>query len=87
MHQPFTRSDAREKVTGTAKYAGDIQLPGMMYARILRPPAHGARLLEVDVKEAEKIEGARIIQDNDLIAVLHNYPDVAEKALSKIKAK
>ena len=36
------RKDAVEKVTGKAKYTGDIRVPGMVYARILRPPAHGA---------------------------------------------
>ena len=42
------RLDASEKVTGAAKYAGDIRLPGMLYARLLRPPAHGATLTRVD---------------------------------------
>ena len=38
MGQSMLHVDAREKATGEAKYAGDIQLPGMLYARILRPP-------------------------------------------------
>jgi len=42
--RPVLRRDAVEKVTGKAKYAGDIRLPGMLYASILRPPAHGAKL-------------------------------------------
>ena len=36
------RLDARQKVTGEARYSGDVRLPGMLYAAILRPPAHGA---------------------------------------------
>ena len=87
MSKPLTRRDALEKVTGKAKYAGDIQLPGMLYAKILRPPAHGAKLLEADTGEAKKVAGARVIRDGDLVAVLHRYPDVAESALSKIKAR
>lgn len=39
--KPIKRMDAIGKVTGKAKYAGDVQLPGMVYARILRPPVHG----------------------------------------------
>ncbi|MGA9118095.1 MAG: molybdopterin cofactor-binding domain-containing protein, partial [Bacteroidota bacterium] len=81
------RRDAHAKVTGAAKYAGDIQLPGMVYAKMLRPPAHGAKLLNVDVSEAEKVEGVQVVRDGDFVAVLHKYPDVAEMALSKIKAK
>jgi nicotinate dehydrogenase subunit B len=87
MSKPLTRRDALEKVTGKAKYAGDMQLPGMLYAKILRPPAHGAKLLEADTGEAKKVPGARVIRDGDLVAVLHKYPDVAQSALSKIKAK
>ncbi len=87
MSKPLTRRDARDKVTGKAQYAGDIQLPGMLYAKILRPPAHGAKLIEADTAEAEKVKGARVIRDGELVAVLHKYPDVAQSALSKIKAK
>ena len=84
--KPVKRRDGYEKVTGKAKYAGDIQVPGMLYASILRPPAHGAKLTNVDLSEAKKIKGVQVIQDEDLIAVLHKYPDVADNALSKIKA-
>lgn len=87
INQPLTRRDAREKVTGEAKFAGDIKLPGMLYARILRPPSHDARLVDVDLSAAQQIEGVQVIRDGDLIAVLHKYPDVAEQALEKIKAK
>lgn len=87
INKSFKRTDAFEKVTGKAKYTADIQLPGMLYAKILRPPAHNAKLLEVDLSEAEKVDGAQIINESGLIAVLHKYPDVAEFALSKIKAK
>ncbi len=81
MGKPELRRDARVKVTGSAKYAGDIQLPGMLYARLLRPPAHGAKLLGADLSEAKKVQGVQIIQEGDFIAVLHRYPDVAETAL------
>ena len=81
------RMDARQKVTGEASYAGDIRLPGMLYARILRPPAHGAQLKSIDLTTAEKMDGVKVVRDGDLIAVLHEYPDVAEKALARIKVQ
>ncbi len=87
MGKSFKRRDAEEKVTGKAKYTGDIQLPGMMYAKILRPPAHGAKLLHYDLSDASKIEGIRIIRDGEFIAALHKYPDAAELAIQKVKAK
>jgi len=81
------RRDGPEKVTGKAKYAGDILLPGMLHARILRPPAHDAVLKQVDTSAAEKVEGVRIVREGDLIAVLHERPDIAEKAKALIKAE
>jgi len=87
MGQPQPRRDALKKVTGEAHYAGDLRLPGMLYARILRPPAHGAKLKDLDTSAAEKISGARVIRDGDLIAVLHEFPDEAERAMTLIKAQ
>ncbi len=87
MGKPFFRQDAYEKVTGKAKFAGDIQLPDMLYARILRPPSHHSKRISVDLSEARQIEDIQIVEDGDLIAVLHKYPDMAEKALSKIKTE
>jgi nicotinate dehydrogenase subunit B len=83
----FLRRDALEKVTGAAKYAGDIRLPGMLYAKILRPPAHGATLKSVDTFGAREIKDVLVVHEGDLVAVLHEYPDEAEKALSRIKAE
>lgn len=85
--KPMLRRDALEKVTGSAKFAGDIQLPEMLYARILRPPAHGATFKNVDTSAAQRISGIQIVRDGDLIAVLHRYPDIAEKALRLVKSE
>ena len=87
MGRSVPRRDARDKATGAAKYAGDIRLPGMLYARLLRPPAHGSTLKAIDVSAAEKVPGARVVQDGDLVAVLHELPDAAADALAKIKAE
>jgi len=81
------RLDALQKVTGEARYAGDIRLPGMLYAKILRPPAHDARLKSLNLENAKKVDGVEVVRDGDLIAVLHKYPDAAEKALDKIDAE
>jgi isoquinoline 1-oxidoreductase len=81
------RKDGLEKVTGKAQYAADIRVPGMLYAKILRPPVHGAKLKSLDASAVEKEKQVQVVRDRDLIAVLHPYPDVAENALSRIKAE
>jgi len=84
-HSP-RRKDATDKVTGKAVYAAD-QLPaGLLHARVLRPPAHGAKRLSVDTSAAEKMPGVRVVKDGDLVAVLHEHRDVAAAAIEKVKA-
>jgi isoquinoline 1-oxidoreductase len=87
MGKPYLRRDGYEKVTGKAHYAGDIRLPGMVYAKILRPPAHGATLRSVDTSAAEGMRGVHVIREGDFIAVLHEHPDGAEKAVAEINAQ
>jgi nicotinate dehydrogenase subunit B len=84
--QSPARKDALEKVTGKAKYAGDIVLPKMLHARLLRPPAHGATLKTADTSAAEKTPGVRVVKSGETIAVLHEHRDVADEALALIKA-
>ncbi len=83
----YKHSDAALKVTGAAKFTGDYKLPGMVYARILRPPSHGAKLKSVDYSAAEMIEGVKVIRDGDLVAILHTNREKAGEALASIKAE
>ena len=86
MGKPHARRDGREKVTGAAQYTGDLRLPGMLYARVLRPPAHGATLRSLDTKGAADVPGARVVRDGDLVAVLHELPDSAAAAFRRLSA-
>lgn len=79
------RKDALAKVTGKAVYAADVKAPGLMHARILKAPAHGAILESLDTSAAEAMAGVRVIRDKDLVAVLHASPDGAMEAMSKVK--
>jgi len=85
MGKPLARLDAIEKVTGKAVFTADIRLPGMLIARLLRPTAHGATLNGLDTSAAEAIDGVRVVQDGDLVAVLHEKRHVADRALLVLK--
>ncbi|MEE9463747.1 MAG: molybdopterin cofactor-binding domain-containing protein [Bacteroidales bacterium] len=87
MGQSMLRIDAEEKVTGEARYSGDIQLPGMRCARILRGPSHFSKLISVDTSAAESMDGIEVVRDGDLVAVLHELPDMADIAISKVNAE
>jgi isoquinoline 1-oxidoreductase len=84
--KPYFHQDSRIKVTGEARFSADIQLPGLLHARILRPPSHGAKLLTADVSEAEKIKGIQVVRDGDFIAVLSDDRDKVDQAIAKVKA-
>lgn len=83
----YKHSDAVLKVTGEAKYTGDLKIPGMVFARILRPPSHAAKLKSVDYSDAEKTTGTKVVKDGDFIAVLNENRDKADEAIVKIKAE
>jgi nicotinate dehydrogenase subunit B len=83
----FPRPDFLEKVTGKAQFAGDIRIEGMLYGKVLRPPAHGAKLKSVDISAAKGVTGVQIYQDNNFLGIVHPLPDMAEKALALVKAE
>ncbi|HEY2987611.1 MAG TPA: xanthine dehydrogenase family protein molybdopterin-binding subunit, partial [Candidatus Binatia bacterium] len=51
------RLDGVEKVTGGALYTGDVTLPGMGFAKILRSPVPHARITRIDARKAESMPG------------------------------
>lgn len=81
------RLDAADKVTGRALYTGDIRRPGMLYARILRPPAHGATARSIDLSKARAMRGVTVVQEDDLVAVLAADPETAQEALGLVSAE
>ncbi len=59
--KPLNRRDGVEKVTGQARYSGDIKLEGMLHGRILRCPHPRARITRLDTTEAEKTPGVKAV--------------------------
>ncbi len=57
--QRLPRVDAREKVTGDARYAADFAFPGMLWVKLLRSPHPHARILNIDAAAALSMKGVR----------------------------
>src|SRR5205814_4625141 len=51
------RVEVPTKVTGAAKYAMDVQVPGMVYAAVLQSPYFGGVPQTVDDAETRKVPG------------------------------
>ena len=55
------RIDGYAKASGKAVYTRDVQVPGMLYAKVMRSPYAHARILSMDTSKAESLPGVRVI--------------------------
>ena len=55
--KPMPQYDSFLKVTGTATYAFDVELPGMLHAKLVTSPHAHAKVVKVDTSKAEKVPG------------------------------
>lgn len=51
------RVDAEEKILGTGEYCDDVEMEGMVYASAVRTKYPRAKVLDIDISEAEKLDG------------------------------
>lgn len=65
MGKRLPRVDAYERVSGSAVYPSDVNLPNMLYGAILYSPHPHVRILKVDISEAEKIPGVHAVISSD----------------------
>jgi CO/xanthine dehydrogenase Mo-binding subunit len=84
------RVDGMEKVTGKALYAGDLRLPGMAYAKIVRSPVAHARLVKVDASKARQLRGVIATLTRDDIKDFNykygaTYKDQSIVAVDKVR--
>src|SRR5712692_10447603 len=65
--KPFRKVDARAKCTGQTRFADDIVLPRMLFAKLLRSPVPHALIKRIDVSNALKLPGVvAVITGKDL---------------------
>jgi len=66
------RPDVLGKVTGAARYAGDLALPGMLHAKIKRSTVAHARIKRIDVSQALAFAGVKAVLTHENVPrVLH----------------
>jgi isoquinoline 1-oxidoreductase len=79
--------DGRAVVTGQHRYSADVKRPGLLYGKVLRPPAFNATLVAADLKEAQALPGVHAVHDGAFVGVAAPREDVAEQALAVIRAE
>lgn len=81
--KPTARLDGRAKVSGAARYPSDIQLPGMLYARMVVSPHPHAKVLSIDTAAAERHPGVRAVHVLDRVLGNAELADPAKEIASK----
>jgi CO/xanthine dehydrogenase Mo-binding subunit len=82
------RDDVPRKVDGSAKWAVDVKVPGMLHARNVRPPVAGATLVSVDESSVRNLPGFfRVVRKGNYLAVVCEREEQAIKAAAALKAE
>ena len=83
--QSVPKIDGRSFVTGRHKYASDVDRPGMLRGKILRPPSFGARLASLDSSRAAAMPGVKVIRDGEFVGVVAPTELDAARALAALR--
>src|SRR3989475_933149 len=74
-----------DKVFGRPPYVTDIQVDGMLHARVVRPPTAGCAPVTVDEASIGGIPGARVLREKELVAVVAEREWDAVRAAAALK--
>ena len=78
--KPVNRVDAVPKVMGKARYTYDVQLPGMLYARIVSSTVPHARIKSIDTSAAEAYPGVKAVHILDRVLSIAQLRDPGAEA-------
>lgn len=83
--KPVLRTEVPGKCTGKHVYLQDFTLPGMLHARVIRPPSFGAKLLSVDDSSIRAIPDVRVVRIESFLGVVAKDEWAAIRAAREIK--
>src|SRR5579859_6604284 len=74
----------RDKVTGQTQWSCDVMLPGMLHARMVRPPTMGSTLISVGEVDKKTFPTAEVVRKGNLVAVVSPNEWEAVSALRSV---
>lgn len=77
------RVDLPDKVLGRPRYLTDLRPPGLLHGRVLRSPAPGARLRDLDPGAVP--EGLRVVRDGSFVGVVGDREAEVDRALDALR--
>jgi nicotinate dehydrogenase subunit B len=80
------RIDLPDKLTGVPRYVHDLAPPGMVFARVVRPPSRGAALRDVDVASVLAVPDViDVVRHGSFLAVVAEREEVALHAAERLR--
>ena len=83
--KPIKRADIAPKAFAQEPFVTDVKIPGMVHARVIRPPVAGATPVKVDEASIKDIPGARVVREGNFLAVVADKEWDAVKAFQTLK--
>jgi nicotinate dehydrogenase subunit B len=84
--QSLARRDLPPKFTGGAAYLQDLRLPGMVHARVGRPPVPRAELVSLDAAALKAMPGViEVVRDGSFVGVICEREEQAINALVALR--
>jgi isoquinoline 1-oxidoreductase beta subunit len=86
--KPMPRVDLPSKIDGSARFAGDVRLPNMLFASVRHGPLGDTRLASQDMAAADRVWGVTgVVRGPDWVAALANNWWAADHALDKLRPR
>ena len=84
--RPVERLDLLAKVTGAAHFVHDLDLPGMVHGRVVRPPTYGARLTSLDEGAVLEMPGViQVVRDGSFVGIIAEREEQATQAAEALR--
>lgn len=85
--QSTAKLNGQNFVTGAHRFASDLNLPGMLFGKILRPPAFQSTLADLDPSQAEALPGVTVVHEGDFVAAVAPDDFLAAQAVDALRAR
>jgi isoquinoline 1-oxidoreductase len=84
LGQSAPRPNVRDLVNGAHRFPSDVVRPGMLYGRVLRPPAYGATLESVDFEAAKALDDVVVVREEGFVGFAAPSSHRATRALETV---
>jgi len=82
--KPVPRLDLPRKFVGAPSFVHDVRVPGMLHARVVRPPSAGAKLVSID---ESSVQDVRVVRLGNFVGVVAEREEQVVRAAKQLRVK